>query len=228
MIDFLNAKSIVTPRGEVSVIARSDEILWRNPVAKYKRQVAYLRGTGTQYINSGVAPSRYHATRCDISGEFNPTASAIAFGARNGEFNTYIFISTSANQFRIDYGRSVALRYVSWTPSKNTQAYRVVIDGKNRAATIYFSDGTTESHTYSQSNTNTIYTLPIFLFAYNNAGTPVIGTDMAISACQMYDNTTLLRDFIPVLDWNDVPCMYDKVSDALFYNAGTGKFLTGG
>jgi hypothetical protein len=37
----------------------------------------------------------------------------------------------------------------------------------------------------------------------------------------------LVADFIPVLDLNDTPCMYDKVSGELFYNKGTGEFLYG-
>ncbi len=38
---------------------------------------------------------------------------------------------------------------------------------------------------------------------------------------------TLVRDFIPVLDNNGTPCMYDKVSNQYFYNAGTGDFIAG-
>lgn len=36
------------------------------------------------------------------------------------------------------------------------------------------------------------------------------------------DNGTLIRDLIPVLDNSGVPCMYDRVSQQLFYNQGTG------
>ncbi len=225
MLDYSKVQSITIPEGSVAMIARGSEILWQSN-RKYKRVLAYLMSTGTQYINTGIIPSRQHATRCDLIGEFSNAASATGFGARNGEANTYLFISTSANQFRIDYGRSVALRFVSWTPSKKTQANRVVINGVNKTATIYYSDGTSESHSYSTSNTCTI-TQPILMFAYNNAGTPVKATNMKISACKMYNGNTLVRDFIPVLDWDDVACMYDKVSDRFFYNAGTGEFLTG-
>ena len=42
---------------------------------------------------------------------------------------------------------------------------------------------------------------------------------------KVYDGEALVRDFIPVLDKNDVPCLYDKVSEELFYNQGTGEFL---
>jgi len=42
-----------------------------------------------------------------------------------------------------------------------------------------------------------------------------------------YRNGILIRDFIPVLDKDDVACMYDKVSGEFFYNKGTGQFIAG-
>ena len=46
-------------------------------------------------------------------------------------------------------------------------------------------------------------------------------------AYKMYVGNNLVEDSIPVLDWSDVVCMYDRVSGALFYNAGTGNFVAG-
>lgn len=45
-----------------------------------------------------------------------------------------------------------------------------------------------------------------------------------VYGCKVWQDSVLVRDFIPVLDWNNVPCMYDKVSGELFYNKGTGTF----
>ena len=44
---------------------------------------------------------------------------------------------------------------------------------------------------------------------------------------KIYDNDVLVRDFIPVLDKDGTPCMYDKVEHKLYYNAGTGDFIAG-
>lgn len=43
--------------------------------------------------------------------------------------------------------------------------------------------------------------------------------------CKIWDNGNLVRDFIPVLDENDVSCLYDKVENKFYYNKGTGEFL---
>lgn len=45
---------------------------------------------------------------------------------------------------------------------------------------------------------------------------------------KLYDNNgNLLRDMIPVIDNNNVVCMYDKISQSYFYNGGTGNFTAG-
>lgn len=41
---------------------------------------------------------------------------------------------------------------------------------------------------------------------------------------KMYKKDVAILDLIPVLDQNNIPCMYDKVSDKFFYNKGTGTF----
>lgn len=46
--------------------------------------------------------------------------------------------------------------------------------------------------------------------------------------CKIYVDDVLVRDYIPVLDANSVPCMYDKVSKQYFYNGYSGNtFLYG-
>ena len=50
------------------------------------------------------------------------------------------------------------------------------------------------------------------------------GANSRIYYFQMWDNDVLVRDFIPVLDPTNVPCMYDKVTKTYFYNKGSGIF----
>ena len=50
---------------------------------------------------------------------------------------------------------------------------------------------------------------------------------MKVYYLKIWQDNTLIRNFIPVIDKNDVPCLYDEVSGELFYNAGSGNFLYG-
>lgn len=44
---------------------------------------------------------------------------------------------------------------------------------------------------------------------------------------KLYKAGVLIRSFIPILDQNGVPCMYDTVTATPFYNSGTGAFIAG-
>lgn len=41
------------------------------------------------------------------------------------------------------------------------------------------------------------------------------------------NNDSIVRNFVPALDGNDTPCLYDKVEGKFYYNAGTGNFIAG-
>lgn len=45
--------------------------------------------------------------------------------------------------------------------------------------------------------------------------------------CKVWENDTLVRDIIPVLDENNVPCMYDKITNTFYYNQSSGSFSYG-
>lgn len=91
---------------------------------------------------------------------------------------------------------------------------------------ITYDDGVVYKNTTTKrcaSNQNSIY-----LFEYNR-GHVSSGTEVVfISYFQIYDEeSTLVRDFIPVIDNDGKAGMYDKVSEEIFYNSGTGKFIAG-
>ena len=52
-------------------------------------------------------------------------------------------------------------------------------------------------------------------------------TNTKIYGVKIYRNNILEADIIPVVDLDDTICMYDKVSNRLLYNAGTGNFIAG-
>ena len=45
-----------------------------------------------------------------------------------------------------------------------------------------------------------------------------------VYSSKIYKNNKLIQDLIPILDKNGVPCMWDRVTNKLFYNDGTGSF----
>ena len=58
--------------------------------------------------------------------------------------------------------------------------------------------------------------IPFCLFSANGG----YGSFAKLYGCQIYDNDELVRDYIPVLDQNKVPCLYDKVENKFYYDQG--------
>jgi hypothetical protein len=65
------------------------------------------------------------------------------------------------------------------------------------------------------------YNLTIF----RSLGSPKSGK-FKCSYFKMWDDGVLVRDFIPVIAPDGEGCMFDKVSQKLFRNSGTGTFKT--
>lgn len=72
-----------------------------------------------------------------------------------------------------------------------------------------------------------VFTKPIYLFCVNDFSGINFPCAMKLYRYRHYRNNVLVRDFIPVLDWDGVACMYDRVTGRRFYNAGKGDFVAG-
>lgn len=66
--------------------------------------------------------------------------------------------------------------------------------------------------------------LTMYLMARNNNGSAGNFFKGRIYGFKIYENDILAMDLIPVLDSSKVPCFYDKISNELLYNKGTGEF----
>ena len=67
--------------------------------------------------------------------------------------------------------------------------------------------------------------LNVFLFKANLNGSGTQGNpSLKLYWFKLYQGSSLVRDFIPCQDSNNVYCLLDKVSGQFFYNLGTGNF----
>ena len=69
-------------------------------------------------------------------------------------------------------------------------------------------------------------TKPIYLFAYDNKGTPGNTGNARIYSAQFTKGDAVVMDLVPVRK-DGVGYMYDKVSGQLLGNSGTGDFVIG-
>ena len=177
-------------------------------------QLEYIQSSGTQYINTGFKPNQN--TRAALTVDAKPsTAAAWLFGARNGNTDRTFGLLSFNSKYRSDYNNSTE-EYSTVTPSG-----KFTVDKDKNVTKFNGTIGVTAKSGVFQC------TYPMFLFANNNAGTAAGFGSFKLYVCQLYDNGTLIRDFVPCKNASGVIGLYDTVGRQFYANAGTGTFTAG-
>ena len=178
--------------------------------------VEYLESTGTQYINTLYYPdentnAKYKVKLLTIK-QYGPhllssknyyfpfirTYGNLIMSSRNtSELIISDFIKNSENIYEFE----------AWNNNK------IIVNGQEFDASSYNVGKDTVS---------------LYLFTYGGQPTnEAFLSNVRFYYCKIYDEDTLVRDYIPVIDSNSRPCLFDKVSRECYYNQGTGEFLYG-
>lgn len=186
--------------------------------------VDYLQSSGTQWIEMGVAPNQNTKAVLKIKINVFTDEGASLIGSRtdvnpNNQFTTYLDgYKGTKFLFRMD-GQTKA---ISWTGLTTDKIYIVTLSGTEMKAEL--EDGTAVfSKTFSVSDFTSAVTMALFR-TKGVGGTYFQGR---IYGCKHYSGDELIQDFVPCLDTEGVPCMFDLVSQKSFYNKGTGSFTWG-
>lgn len=173
----------------------------------------YIESSGTQYINTGFKPNQN--TRCVMDIENLSSAQAAFFGARASQTAaSFTYFSLTATTGRSDYGSSK--QSMSFT---NTVGRYTVDQNKN----VCTSNGVTATGTANTFQlTNNLY-----LMAVNQADAAIQNAKLKLYSAKVYDNGTLVRDFIPCKNASGTIGLWDNVNSVFYANAGKGTFSTG-
>ena len=177
-------------------------------------KLEYIQSSGTQYINTGFKPNNNTRVVMDLLYTGNESISN-EFGAWNSSNNaSFICLTTGKNNLYPFYGNT----------SKQVSANRTVRHTVDMDKNVVKMNGTTMI-TFDQMSFQCIY--PMFLCCFNNAGATENMTSMRIYSCQIYDNGTLIRNYIPAKLSDGTVGLYDKLNGLLYINSGTGTFEAG-
>lgn len=181
------------------------------------QEVEYLESTGTQYIDTGVKGK----SGLVASGSIMLTASqsCIALGCY-GSQRCYML---NFNSMVPRYG------YVDWY----TATIAVTVNEK-----YDFEVSFVESAQYMKLNGTTVISSAnattftnsynMFAFAYNDGGSAGDFAKCRFYALNIYDNGTLIREFVPCYRKADkVAGFYDFLNGVFYTNKGTGSFVVG-
>ena len=187
--------------------------------------IEYLESTGTQYIDTGVIPNTNTSSLVDFeyTNWQRGTGTQVYYnviGSRTSNVSidqySWTFEPYSGSAYagfgveEADLGKSLFKLNVRTVIYMDKYYWK-----KDGIVYASFKDGIIES------------TYPMFLFGRSTSGKLANNSAAKIYHTKIYDNNVLVRNFIPVLDKDGTPCMYDLVEHKFYYNAGTGDFIAG-
>ena len=184
-------------------------------------KVDYLQSSETQWIDMGIAPDQNTKVILKVLAKNLKGSSGVSLiGSRSSDNSTDQFFTYISEKqgflFRVDGKNPVAFKNF-----KVNTLYTITL-----SKSIFFVDeNETRVHTmYLSSISDFKSTVTMTLFRTKPYSRSFIGN---IYSCKHYNNDRLIQHFVPCLDSDGIPCMYDLVSKNAFYNQGTGSFTWG-
>lgn len=176
-------------------------------------QVECIESTGTQYTDTGFKPN--NNTRVDMKAAVTSTSSThVLFGSRNAAGSAMFYMLIGSGNFKAYYNTSSSLSFALTTGAKNDISMakeKITVNG--------------ESGSYTNAAFQCNYSMP--LFALKTADTIHYYSSIKLYECQIYDNGTLVRDYVPCINPGGEVGLYDLVNSTFYGNSGTGTFTAG-
>lgn len=193
------------------------------------KEVEYLQATGTQYIDTDFKPN--NNTKIDLIGKFNTTYPACLWATRwsgSPDYDTYgaYAENNSAGMLYVYCGKYSGGNFTgvdnATFPHRDGNYIRFIQD-RNTVDFTNLGTGANWTYTFNEETFQSTRNLALFYFSSPSAFATKGGY---IKSCKIWDNGSLVRDFVPVIRMTDnEPGMYDKKNRVFYTNAGTGEFI---
>ena len=191
----------------------------KGKIPSWYKRVEYLENTSKSYINTNYIPN--NETGLYIEAHTTKSNNSVPMGSKESDGKR---IYAARNTFNTVYGWNTYYDFGLGT-TFTFQRYKATTNFLNsRTATFIINDEI--KSTKNLAVLNYTPTQPFYIFDINNNGVlstaPHIGK---IYRAKISQGTEIVREFVPCLDDNDIPCMFDLVEGIPYYNIGSGEFL---
>ena len=171
-------------------------------------ELTYIQSSGTQYIDTGFKANQNTKMVLDceitygtgwimIAGSYDSGAH-YSWWAKASQMYVY-YVSANKNVVGTSGRMMLTADKNTWTAGANAMSFT--------------------ASTFAATS-------PIYLCSVNGGGSYENAT-MKIYSCKIYDNGTLVRDFVPCKNASGVVGLYDMVNGTFYSNAGSGSFSPG-
>jgi len=188
-----------------------------NDLPKGYTKCEYIESSGTEYINSEIKGKDIIRYKMSFEYVSKSSSSANVLIGSSNPYNMPIMLWQDKLQYIVGNSGSFH-EYYSNADINIKYDVNFEINSGNINAIINNQTFTSTYEGTAENNYN------ITIFAFRIGGAIFNYSSAKLYSCQIYDNSTLVRNFIPYLDTNGTPCLYDTVSKQPFYNQGSGTF----
>ena len=202
-----------------------------SPEASAFTALEYLESSGTQFIDTGIVTDGTYT----IEGDMRVVSPGSSYwgrrtsdgGAESETFPDGNSILTHVKPTSLP--ASVCINYIYRARPRNavdvTLRHRYAMkEGQKSISLDGVNVALSAQNTYSVKAVNN-NNLTYYLFCENKLTTATAKSVIAVYSFRMTDGVgNVVLDLVPILDADDTPCMYDRVSKLRFYNSGTGTF----
>ena len=181
-------------------------------------ELEYIESTGTQYIDTGVAPSNNTGFIIDFQYTNTDTTEQIIIGS----FDPNFLIDRAEGKLSYAYRTGQGLDELFPTSAESFIArHTMELNWKNNGKFVF------EDITRNLPSISFINSRPIYIFSCS--GLTYLNTKSGrVYSVKISNNSDVVRNMIPARRNSDgVVGMYDTVTDTFFENAGTGEFVAG-
>lgn len=201
------------------------------PVASNVNFVEYLESSGTQYIDTGILISV--DTGLSLAG-ISKGATSWLMGTRNAstiDSATVALAASFSNSTTFYSIKSFGSEHTFATCSASRGSrynckIKIAEDLGAKYALQSSSSGNSAASRVDKMGTGTS-TYTIVLFGVNTSGTVTYGSSACICRVTIFEKNVPVADYLPCLDSNGVPCMWDNIAKEYIHNDGTGSFTYG-
>ena len=185
----------------------SKDLLYQKIESNYTPLV-YIKSTGTQYIDALVEGRNNITSIAEIEFETAPTVETSVLSSGRGSASTRMnLIYSKGGYFTFGYGRNETYTNVS---IQSGVKYKIESSYNYGYQEIMLDNTSIYTNTLSA---NVSSNSSLYIFARNSGSGPANYASVKLYSLKLIQDGVTVRDFIPVLDGNNVPCLYDKIGE---------------
>ncbi len=178
-------------------------------------RLAFLQGTGTQYINTGAAGNETSEVLCTF--ERTIAENKCVYAVPNATINmNNLFVWGNAMEYlRYDWGSK---NYGSNNAYPGGMVTLIQSPGGVTVNGVQVL-GPFPAESFRISN--------FLLFSHKASATSFMANNVRMARWALKTDGKPVRDMVPTLDLAGTPCMYDRVTGTAYKRGGSGQFIAG-